>query len=161
MKMRRLVRDERGQGAMEYLMTYGWAILVVMIVGVVLWRMGVFSPPTGRGTSGFSEVKAVDFTLSTAGTGTVEIMNGAGVRIAVNSATITPESPSGMTNCTCNTTALTSLGAGSKGSIPITGCKTGGAAVGDSYKYTLAVSFNNTATGVMHTSTGKIWGTFE
>ena len=32
----------KGQGAMEYLMTYGWAILVVMIVGVVLWQLGVF-----------------------------------------------------------------------------------------------------------------------
>jgi hypothetical protein len=32
----------RGQGAMEYLMTYGWAILVVMMVGAAMWRLGVF-----------------------------------------------------------------------------------------------------------------------
>jgi len=36
-----------GQGAMEYLMTYGWAILVVIIVGVVLWQMGLFNPTPG------------------------------------------------------------------------------------------------------------------
>jgi hypothetical protein len=35
--------SRKGQGAMEYLMTYGWAILVVMIVGITLWQMGVFS----------------------------------------------------------------------------------------------------------------------
>jgi hypothetical protein len=28
---------------MEYLMTYGWAILVVLVVGAGMWRMGVFS----------------------------------------------------------------------------------------------------------------------
>jgi hypothetical protein len=44
---------------MEYLMTYGWAILVVMIVGVAMWRMGIFSiggsvAPTA---SGFSALK--------------------------------------------------------------------------------------------------------
>ena len=37
----------KGQGAMEYLMTYGWAILVVMIVGVVLWQLGVFNSGQG------------------------------------------------------------------------------------------------------------------
>ena len=48
----------RGQGAMEYLMTYGWAILVVMVVGVAMWQLGVFQPPSGALTStGFSKVK--------------------------------------------------------------------------------------------------------
>jgi hypothetical protein len=51
----------RGQGAMEYLMTYGWAILVVMVVGVAMWRLGVFNigtstPPTANG---FEMVKPV------------------------------------------------------------------------------------------------------
>jgi hypothetical protein len=31
----------KGQGAMDYMMTYGWAILVVLIVGIVLWQLGV------------------------------------------------------------------------------------------------------------------------
>lgn len=37
----------RGQGAMEYLMSYGWAILVVMAVGVAMWRLGVLTPSGG------------------------------------------------------------------------------------------------------------------
>jgi len=43
---------------MEYLMTYGWAILVVMIVGVVLWQLGVFN--VGQGnlvTTGFVKMQ--------------------------------------------------------------------------------------------------------
>ncbi len=33
--------DGRAQGAMEYLMSYGWAILVVMAIGGALWQLGV------------------------------------------------------------------------------------------------------------------------
>jgi len=49
----------RAQGAMEYLMTYGWAILVVMMVGLAMWRIGILNintqtPPT---YSGFGAIK--------------------------------------------------------------------------------------------------------
>lgn len=37
---------QRGQSAMEYLMTYGWAILVIVLVLAVLFYLGVFTPPT-------------------------------------------------------------------------------------------------------------------
>lgn len=39
-----LTKKLKGQGAMEYLMTYGWAILIVVIVGVALAALGVFNP---------------------------------------------------------------------------------------------------------------------
>jgi hypothetical protein len=44
----------RAQGAMEYLMTYGWAILIVMVVGVAMYTLGMFNmsgsvPPTATG----------------------------------------------------------------------------------------------------------------
>jgi len=38
MKMR------KGQTAMEYLMTYGWAILIIMVVLAVLFYLGVLNP---------------------------------------------------------------------------------------------------------------------
>lgn len=34
----------RGQAAMEYLMTYGWALIVLTVVIGVLFSMGVFNP---------------------------------------------------------------------------------------------------------------------
>ena len=40
----------KSQSAMEYLMTYGWAILIISIVLASLWSLGVFSrSPTGGG----------------------------------------------------------------------------------------------------------------
>jgi len=37
----------KGQAAMEFLMTYGWAILIVIAVVAALFAMGVFKLPTG------------------------------------------------------------------------------------------------------------------
>ncbi len=52
------MKGKKAQAAMEYLVTYGWAILAILIVGVVLWQFGAFSPPTPPpGCSGFSEIK--------------------------------------------------------------------------------------------------------
>ncbi len=42
--MRELTGKGRAQSAMEYLMTYGWAILVIAVVLGVLFELGVFNP---------------------------------------------------------------------------------------------------------------------
>jgi hypothetical protein len=39
----------KAQAAMEFLMTYGWAILIVIAVVIALYSMGVFKIPTGGG----------------------------------------------------------------------------------------------------------------
>ena len=45
---------------MEYLMTYGWAILIVIVVGAVLVYYGVFKPPISKTTSGFGSIAVLD-----------------------------------------------------------------------------------------------------
>lgn len=35
---------KKGQGAIEYLMTYGWALLVIVVVGAALYAAGVLNP---------------------------------------------------------------------------------------------------------------------
>ncbi len=48
----------RGQGALEYLQTYGWAIIIVFVIGIALWRFGVFSPGASVNTaSGFTKIR--------------------------------------------------------------------------------------------------------
>ena len=42
--------NKKAQTAMEFLMTYGWAILIVLIVLAVLFSFGVFNPGTGQNT---------------------------------------------------------------------------------------------------------------
>jgi len=51
----------KGQGALEYIQTYAWAILVVLIVGVVLWQLGIFGKHRGPNTSnGFAAMKILN-----------------------------------------------------------------------------------------------------
>ena len=46
-----LKRKVKAQSAMEYLMTYGWAILIISVVLAALWSIGVFSSPGGGGSA--------------------------------------------------------------------------------------------------------------
>lgn len=47
----------KGQGGFEYAINYGWAIIVLLIVGVAFWRIGVFSPDTGMSFAGFAVIR--------------------------------------------------------------------------------------------------------
>jgi hypothetical protein len=85
---------KKGQGAMEYLMTYGWAILVVVIVGIVLVNMGVLDlgGQVVNTQEGFGQIKPTDWSC-TAGDGAADevsivVANGAGGQIGNVSATI-------------------------------------------------------------------------
>jgi hypothetical protein len=54
---------------MEYVTTYGWAVLVVLVVGVVIWQMGLldFESRVNPGYSGFSVLVPEDFEMAYAG----------------------------------------------------------------------------------------------
>ncbi len=50
----------RGQGALEFLMTYSWAILLVMVVGLGIWRIGLLSQADSQITAmGFTYFRLV------------------------------------------------------------------------------------------------------
>jgi hypothetical protein len=61
----------KGQTALEYLMTYGWAILVVIIVVAVLYYMGFTKPCrfTGTQVTGFGQafISGVKMTVNADG----------------------------------------------------------------------------------------------
>ena len=56
----------RSQSALEYMMTYGWAILIIVIVAAVLYSFGIFSPSSSISATvtGFADtpVSAAVFT---------------------------------------------------------------------------------------------------
>jgi hypothetical protein len=67
---------KRGQGAIEYLMSHAWAIIVIMLVGIVLHQMGIFNT-RGEITKyeGFSKIKglATETSVSTGGSSAYNI----------------------------------------------------------------------------------------
>ena len=76
---------KKGQSAMEYLMTYGWAILIVIVVVAALYAMGVFkiTPSVSCspcfGTSDFTYVDHTDTQL---------VIKGGPRELTVNGSTI-------------------------------------------------------------------------
>ena len=52
--------NKKAQSAMEYLMTYGWAILVVLIALGALFYLGVFSPRTPNSCVGSAPITCGD-----------------------------------------------------------------------------------------------------
>ncbi len=60
-------RRRRAQGALEYLMSYGWAILLVVMIGGSLYALGVFNPATfigSRSATGFTTFQITDWALA-------------------------------------------------------------------------------------------------
>ena len=80
-----IVMKMRSQAALEYLMTYGWAILIVIIVGSALYALGIFNPGTftGQKRTGFSAVQIEDFKFDTVGNLTLFVGNKKGKTINI------------------------------------------------------------------------------
>jgi len=57
---------KKGQTALEYLITYGWAILVILVVLAVLWYYGIFNPSrwAGEQVGSFSTFNVMDHKFS-------------------------------------------------------------------------------------------------
>jgi hypothetical protein len=70
----------KAQSAMEYLMSYGWAILVLVIMGAAFYALGLFNPTTfaGRTVTGFQVLGTpLDWELTSAdGKMTLNLVNG-------------------------------------------------------------------------------------
>lgn len=80
----------KAQAAMEYLMTYGWAILVVIIVLAALWGMGIFTPkiPKTPCTDGLY-FEAADWDYKAAGEFRVLIGNKVGKVVNITEINVT------------------------------------------------------------------------
>jgi hypothetical protein len=101
-----MLNGKRSQAALEFLMTYGWAILVVLIVISALAYFGVLNPQRmlpSRCTmpTGFS---CQNFVAHQAGNNiTLNVINGMGLSVIVTNITLLPQG----TNPVCTTLSPT------------------------------------------------------
>ena len=81
----------KGQTALEYLITYGWAILVILVVLAVLWYYGIFNPArwAGESVTEGSAFKIVDKNLVSSGTLTLSLGNKVGTTVSITSLNVT------------------------------------------------------------------------
>jgi hypothetical protein len=154
---------KRGQSAIEYLMTYGWAMLVVIGLGAVLWRMGVFNigQDNTPGARGFSQVTPVDWKCMTDGTFSVRITNEAGVILNLSDANATiVDGGSGKCTGSMGGVPINVFRPAQSSTISFSGCPIT-ATKGAYCRAELTLIYVNPASGITHVSFGKVWGPLE
>jgi len=159
----KICKNKKAQSAMEYLMTYGWAILIVIIVAAALYALGVFNPATftGRTATGFQTIGAPsDWDLKSNGDVKLKFSNSK-MATALTIYTITTTLAG--TETKYNVT-ISNIGPGSSIDIDlnasyvvenVTAIKT--QTPGSTYSLKMAILYN--AGGLDHTDTGTVTGT--
>jgi hypothetical protein len=143
-------------------MTYGWAILVVMIVGIVMWQLGIFNiGGTAPTSSGFPKIKPqlTSCKMTTAGAFSCLFTNGAGTAITINDTGVA----SGTNACTVLVAPATGdlVSIGDNFQISYTGCPA--CIAGDPYSLDIWVWYTQSVAGtsVSRNDTGKVKGGCE
>ncbi len=156
---------KKAQAALEYLMTYGWAILIIAIVAAALYYMNVFggacSPSaTGFPPSGGVTILTGEFIVQVAGTSEIILRNNAGQQVTVSNVVFT---------CVSGCSAGTVVDAG--GSIASGGTRTitpsfaaripGGTTSGTCYRYSVSIGYTTPSLTTTQTASGTIQGAYQ
>jgi hypothetical protein len=148
----------KAQTAMEYLMTYGWAILIVIIVGAALYALGIFNPATytqstATGFQGFQIPSGGWQFVGSSGQLTLQVKNMAGSNIDITNVTATYAGALRYTLAATGTFAP-----GTSKTITITDFPT--ASSGAAYSIPVKITYSNLDSGLSgFTSTGTMTGT--
>ena len=153
----------KGQGAMEYLMTYGWAILVVMIVGIVMWQLGIFNMGSTTTTaSGFSKIKPQLAAIALGADGVFQgvFTNGAGTRIGITTTGIHLVEASGSSADATLVDGWVNGFVAAGDNFQITAAALGQGQAGDVYDMEVVLDYTVTIGGITttHTETGRLRG---
>ena len=143
----------KGQAALDFLMTYGWAIALVVIIAAVLFSMGLFDTSNfvGNKATGFSGVSVKDWSYTAGGAFSVLFSNQVGQPVNINNVTVTV---GGTPYDVTGSNAVVQVGANS-GAFTATGLANGTAGTG--YTATLVVGYS-TPSGFNYTSAGTLTG---
>ncbi len=152
----------KGQTAVEYLMTYGWAILIILIVAGVLAYYGIFAPagflgPTARG---FGQIQVLNpWAVSSAGM-TLNLANRVGGAVSVTVANVTIDA----TPYLCTPAAELPIASGDDDTFTCTfDSAITGATAGETYSAVVVISYkypSDAPTAAFSTS-GTVTGTYS
>jgi len=139
---------KKGQAAIEFIMTYGWAILVVLVAIAALAYFGVLSPdrflpekctfPPG--------LACTDFTVSSTGMSLV-VQNSLGQDITMQSLTDVDGS--------CSLSPAAALNNGDSTTYTLSSCTHGSS--GSRYSSDITIVYT-TSSGLNHTRVGQVTG---
>ncbi len=149
----------KGQSALEYMMTYGWAILVIVIVAAVLYSLGIFSPSSsvGTGSTGFSPFTATASNCNATKFAVAFTVGGTPGGAAVTIGAVTVSSSSGFSTVP----SMSASGTYNSGeSFTAKGTAANACASGAHYSASLSVTYTytNSLGQQTGTATGTVYG---
>ena len=156
-------KNNKSQAGFEFLTTYGWAFLVILIMISTLAYFGILTPSNvlpSRCNIG-AEFQCIDHQISaTGGTFRLRLKNGVGGAVTVSSIALSTEST---TTYTCSLSQVDGVAA----TFPVTGwqagdindylftCSGGGLAAGTKGKVLVTVNYYTAASGASYTKQVK------
>ena len=147
--------QKKGQAAMEFLMTYGWAILAAIVVIAVL---AIYFRPSTL-VSGSTFVTAPFYAVSQAVNTTavqLEIKNNGGEQYTISAFAVTVKTPNGG-SCPTTTGLSTVLTAGGQTVLLVNGCT--GLVSGGTFNADIGITYTKQGANLAQKSTGTIAGT--
>lgn len=144
----------KAQAGLDFLMTYGWALLLIVLVVGALFALGIFDLGsfTGSKASGFAQVGVVGWQLTSAGAFTMQFENHAGTNINVTeiNATLGTQSLNYSTEFT--------LDNGQQSSSIAVGTFSNPGNSGTSYDIAVEIAYTDTETGFDYRDSGTVTG---
>ncbi|VVB58767.1 Uncharacterised protein [Candidatus Anstonella stagnisolia] len=145
----------KAQAALDFLMTYGWALLIVVLVVGALFALGIFDIGTfmGNKTSGFTQIGVSGYKLDSSGVLTMKLKNLAGTNVNITQINATL----GVT--TISNTTLFALSNGRESGIFSVGNFNASApSSGSSYSIRVNIIYNDTNSGFSYLDSGTLVG---
>ena len=150
MKSRNLIFGKRSQAAMEFLMTYGWAILVALAAIVALAYFGVVNPakffPESCTLPSTTGMACLDFKIQQ-DSAHMLIINSGGRDLLINNITVG----------SCSAVFNLDFPDGTSHLFDITGCSFGTA--GQKMKEDVLISYSDTYSGFVKSASGSVSAT--
>ncbi len=154
-------KSEKAQAALEFLTTYGWAFLVILIMIGTLAYFGILNPSKilpNRCNFG-AEFQCIDYQLSSSGF-KMRLKNNVGEAIDISLISLGTESTAPYT-CTTPPANPASWKSGEVKDLAWTGCSGGGVIAGEKGKVLVTVRYYSVASGSGYTKEvrGEVFST--
>lgn len=152
-----MTKSKKGQAGLDFLMTYGWALLIIVLIIAALFALGVFDIGSfiGSRASGFTEVSVVAWSLADDGTFTALFENHAGKSITINSVNATYKTES------IGYSTPVTLGNGKRSGTITLGTFSSPDSTGSSYTVSIDIAYTDSETGFAYSDSGTVTGTIQ
>ena len=149
---------KKAQGALEYLMTYGWALLIIIIIAGALYALDVFNPQprTGIRVSGLGNFYIGDARLSSTAF-SINIGPQTGKRTSITDIDWEVDTLETCNN-TDNNIADRTLGASERVTFLLTANETADCSLtsGQEYNVDITIDYSITGSSITHSEVGTI-----